>query len=288
MNPSGQYIFDVSMSDFQRKVIDGSSRTPVVVDFHAEWCGPCKVLGPLLEKIVSSYNGKMALAKVDIDKNPQLADMFGIHSVPSVKIFVDGQVADEFTGLMPETDIRAILDSLGGDETEQLLEHASRLAADDHIEEAESVYAGILAKNPENSAARIGLARVKIAQGEDDDARALLAAVGTADSRFDEARSLLALFDFFTVCEHGGGFEACRTVAEKAPEDLEARYTLGCCHIAHDRFTDAMDLFLSIVAKDRGFGEGKAQKAMLALFTVLGRGNETAEEYRKKLAMVLF
>jgi putative thioredoxin len=260
----------------------------VVVDFWADWCDPCKALGPLLETIIASYEGAVILAKVNVDRNPQLAAQFGVRSIPTVKIFKNGTVADEFVGLISEREIREIIDSFTGDEIEKLLEYASRLAEGDQIDEAESVYTAILKRKPGHSGARIGLARVKIVNGEDDAARALLESVEETDARYGEARALLGLFEFVTVCERNGGLDACRKAAEDRPDDLETRYTLGCCYAAGDSHRGAFDTFLSIVKRDRGFVDGKAQKAMIILFSVLGNGHELTEEYRKKLAMELF
>jgi putative thioredoxin len=288
MNAAGPHIFDVSAENFQEKVLDASYRAPVIVDFWAEWCDPCKVLGPLLETVIASYKGAVALARADIDRNPQLAAQFGIRSVPTVKIFMNGEVADEFTGLLPERDIRAIIDALAGDEIEKLLEKAFQLAEGDRLDEAESVYTAVLERCPGHSGAQIGLARVKIVKGEDDAARALLGAIEESDERYGEARALLGLFEFVTICERNGGFDACRKAAEDSPGDLEARYNLGCCYAAGDSYRDAFEAFLAIVKKDRGFGEGKAQKAMLTLFSALGSAHELTGEFRKNLAMELF
>ena len=288
MNASSPHMYDVTAGDFREKVIDVSFNTPVMVDFWAEWCGPCKTLGPLLERIVASYEGAVFLAKADIDRNPQLAEQFGIQSVPTVKIFMNGEVADEFIGVISEREIRAIIDALAGDETEKLLECAARFAEEDRIDEAESAYAAILERTPGHSGARIGLARIKIVKGEDDAARSLLESIEESDERYGEACALLGLFEFVTVCERNGGLDACRKSAEDRPADLEALYALGCCHAAGDLFPNALDIFLAIVKKDRGFCEGKARKAMLTLFSVLGNGHELTEEYRKKLAMELF
>lgn len=288
MNDSSPHIFDVTADDFQAGVIEASFQTPVVVDFWAEWCGPCKTLGPLLERIVASYEGAVVLARVDIDRNPQLASQFGIRSIPTVKIFMNGEVADEFVGVISERDIRAIIDALAGDEIEKLLEHASRLGEEDRIDDAESVYAAILERKPEHSGARIGLARVKIVKGEDEAARTLLGGIEESDERYGEAHALLGLFEFMTICERNGGLDACAKASGDRPDDLDARFALGCCYAAGDLYKNALDIFLSIVKKDRGFGEGKAQKAMLTLFSALGSGHELTGEYRKKLAMELF
>lgn len=285
---SASFIFDVRTRDFANRVIKASMEKPVLVDFWADWCAPCKMLGPLLENVVASYGGKVLLAKVNVDENRELASQLGIQSIPTVKIFLNGEIADEFTGAITENEIRGIIDSLTVSDTEELLAYADKLIEQEQFDEAESVYATILETAPDNSTARIGLARLKILKGEDAAAEKLLNDIPETDSRYQEAQSLLGLFEFVKISEENGGLEKWTEAVEKNPEDLEARYMLGCCHAANSSFREAFELFFSIFKKDRKFGDGKARQAMLTLFTVLGPANELTEEYRRKLAMELF
>ncbi len=282
------FIYDVSTRDFADRVISASMERPVLVDFWADWCGPCKALGPLLERVVTSYGGKVLLAKLNVDENRELSTQLGIRSIPTVKIFLNGAVADEFVGAVPEEQIRSIIDSLAVTDTEELLMYAAQLVEQEQIEEAQSVYATILEENPGHSGALIGLARLMIRKGQDEDARKLLASIPDTDERYEEAQSLLGLFEFVQICEQHGGLERAMETAGRNSGDLETQYILGCCFAANNSYRQAFETFLSIVKKDRQFGDAKAHKAMLILFTVVGAQDELTEEFRKKLALELF
>ncbi len=282
------FIYDVNTGDFQYRVIEASHSVPVLVDFWAGWCGPCKALGPLLEKVVSSYEGAVALAKVDVDRNPEISTRYGVRSIPTVKVFMNGEVADEFVGVVSEQEIRSLIESFAVDDVEKDLSYAAELSAADRLEDAQGLYESVISKRPDHSGARIGLARIKMALGEDDAALELLHAIPDTDPKYDEARALLGFFELVAECEKHGGLEPCLASSSANPDDLEAIYRLGCCQAASGAFPESLDTFLSIVKKDRAFGDGKAKKAMLILFAALGAGNEITEAYRKKLAMVLF
>ncbi len=281
-------MYDVNAVNFQERVIEASHDVPVLVDFWAEWCGPCKALGPLLEKVVSSYEGAVALAKVDVDSNPEISSRYGIRSIPTVKVFLNGEVADEFVGVVSEQELRSLIESFAADDVEKVLAYAAELVESDRLEDAQGLYESVIAKRPDHSGARIGLARIKMALGEDNAALELLNAIPDTDSKYDEARSLAGFFELVAECEKHGGMDVCLASAEADPDNLEAQYRLGCCRASAGAFPEALDTFLSIVKKDRAFGDGKAKKAMLILFSALGAGNEITEVYRKKLAMVLF
>ncbi len=285
---TASFIFDVGMRDFADRVINASMERPVLVDFWAPWCAPCKTLGPLLERVIASYGGKATLAKVNVDQNRELAAQFGVKSIPTVKIFLNGDIADEFTGMIAESELRSMIDALAVSDIDELLAYAAKLIEQEQFDEAESVYGSILGGDPENSAARIGLARLLILKGEDAAAEKLLNEIPETDSRYQEAQSLLGLFEFVKICEENGGTEKWSEAVEKNPEDPEARYNLGCCYAANSSFREAFDMFFFIVKKNRAFGEGKARQAMITLFNVLGPANELTEEYRRKLAMELF
>ncbi|MHB9030836.1 MAG: thioredoxin [Candidatus Latescibacterota bacterium] len=288
MADAAPFIYDVNMNNFAEKVAEASYDRPVLVDFWATWCGPCKTLGPLLERVVTSYEGKIALARVNVDENRELAAQFAVKSIPTVKIVLNGAIADEFVGAIPEQEIRAIIDALAVSDVEEMLAYAAQLVEQDQFDEAESIYASILDEQPDHSGAHIGLARLHIRKGRDEEARKLLTAIPETDGRYGEAQALLGLFDFLKICEQSGGLEKSLDAAGKNPGDLEMQYTLGCCYAANNSYRPAFETFLALVKKDRQFGEGKAHKALLTLFSVVGPQDELTEEFRKKLAMELF
>ena len=288
MNPGDMYIFDVDAEEFEQKVIQASHEHVIVVDFWASWCGPCKILGPLLESIVSSFDGRVRLAKVDVDRNRELALRFNVQNIPTVKIFSRGAIADEFVGVLPEHEITAILSAIAGGEHDDILLQAEAHEAAGSLSEAEMLYSSILEEEPDNSAARIGLARVLLRNGGVERASELLTGIGEYDERYNEAKALLGTLDFIEVCRIAGDRETWRKKVSENPDDLEALYTLGCCYAAGKQYGDALETFLFIVKRNSEFGEGKARKAMLTLFTVLGQDHELTVHYRDMLARALF
>jgi len=288
MNNIPNTIFSVNAPDFEEKVVKASFEIPVLVDFWAEWCGPCKALGPLLERIVISYGGKVALAKVDVDANHELASRFGIRSIPTVKIFLDGAVMDEFVGALPESDIRAVIDSIASDGTADLLANAEKLFEESQFDEVESVFTDLLEREPGNTGALIGLSRLKIIKGDEAGARQLLCSIQETDVQYEEAKTLIGALEFFKICKQHGGLKKSLKGSEKNPGDLEARYILGCCYAAENSYREALETFLSIVRKNRQFGDDKARKAMLTIFAVIGSNSALTAEYRKQLAMEVF
>jgi len=288
MNDGQSYVYEVDDSNILEKVVEESKKRVVVVDFWAEWCAPCKMLGPILENIAASFNGRVVVAKVNVDENQELAAQFGIRSIPSVKIFKDGAIAGEFVGVRTEQEIVQLLTSLTGGEGDDVLSTAGELLEQGNTEEAASLYRSLLEENPGNAPARLGLARIELLNGEPDKARELLESIGEGEKEYDEACSLLALYDFNRICCEGGGYESVRSRLDTNPGDLDAAYALGCCYGSSGRYDEALSTFLDIVRKDRAFAEGKAKNAMIALFNVLGHDHELTRTYRGKLASELF
>jgi putative thioredoxin len=281
-------IFSVTAGDFEEKVVKASFEKPILVDFWAEWCGPCKVLGPLLEKVVMSYGGKVALAKVDVDANHELASHFGVRSIPTVKIVSEGAIVDEFVGALPETDIRKVIDSIDSGGTADLLAQAENLFEESRYKEAGSAFSDLLKQEPGNTDALIGLSRLKIINGDETGAGKYLDSIEENDERFEDAQKLKNALEFFTICKQHGGVKKSLKESEKNPSELEFLYILGCCYAAESSYREALETFLTIVRKNRLFGEGKARKAMLTVFEVIGGNNALTEEYRKRLSLELF
>lgn len=285
---NSNFTFDVGVEDFYQKVIEGSHEKIIVVDFWASWCAPCKVLGPLLEKVVASFGGRVLLAKVNIEEHQELAVHFRIQSIPSVKIFSKGDIVQEFLGAIPENKIIEIIKSVAGDEMGDSLSKAETLITEKKYGKAEDIYKKLLEKEPKNSGAKIGLARIALVHGDTDSAEKLLSEIDEMDSLHEKALSLANSIEFFRVCTASGGLEKCRKNAEQDPGNLEMLYNLGCCYAADNAFEPAFDTFLSVVKRDSGFGEGKARTAMITLFSILGQNHELTRRYRDRLANALF
>lgn len=286
--PDNALHFDVTTADFQEKVLDASRQAVVVVDFWAEWCGPCRMLGPVLENVVDSFSGRVLLAKVNVDQNPDLARMFSVQSIPAVHIIKGGEVVDQFMGAIPEPQIRAILEPLAGSDAADALELANRMLADGRAEEADALYDEILAASPDASPAIIGKARAAIDRKKFGEAHKLLSGIDALDSMHDEADALLRGIEFHKLCAESGDIAGLSRRAAENPGDLDALYSLGCCHAANGRYEDALESFLRVVSRNAAYDGGKAREAMLAIFTLLGPESEITHTWRKKLAQVLF
>ena len=283
MNTENPHIVEATPETFEREVIERSATVPVVVDFWAEWCGPCKRLGPLLEALAGEYGGKFVLVKADTERMPEIAGSFGVQSIPAVYGLRDGQVVDGFVGLLPESAIRAFLDRLLPTPAEQAVAEAAALAATDPAA-AESRYREAIDLAPKESKARIGLARLHRAQGRTDEARALIAELERRGYLEPEAEALKAEL---TLGAHAGGVEAARAAVAADPADLAARLGLAEALAAAGEYPEALDLGLDLVERDRrGVGES-ARKTMLAIFNVLPADSDLVKEYRRKLSVVL-
>jgi putative thioredoxin len=280
------WVIDVEEQDFQRLVLE--SPRPVVVDFWAEWCGPCRMLGPLLEKLVGERKGMIVLAKVNVDRAEQVAAHFGVQSIPLVLGFRDGQVVDGFVGVRPESDIRAFLDRIGPSEADRLVRQAEELEAK-NAAEAEAVYRRALTREPAHEAARVGLARVLLAQKKDEEVAGLLESVGTEGPLGAEAQRLKGLLSLRGLGEAAGGSEAdLRRRLQAEPDNAEVRYDLGCALAQQGRHEEALEMLLSAGERDAKLAAGKVREAMVQIFYAVGPSSPLADKYRSRLARLLY
>jgi putative thioredoxin len=283
---SASWVKDVTDRDFQREVIERSRTVPVVVDLWAPWCGPCKQLGPLLERLAAEGAGKWILAKVNVDESPQVARALGVQSIPLVLAFKDGDIASEFVGAQPETVVRQFIERLVPDEARRLIGEALQLAQRGDAAGAETQLRDVLKLFPENAQAAVALAKVLVAAGREDDAMAVLdasTATGPAAAEIEQARAALRLRGGVT-----GDEAALRARLEADPKDHQARIDLGRLLSASGRFEEALALLLESVRLDRNFNEAAARKAMLDVFALLGRENPLVEKYQRDLSRLLF
>ncbi len=286
MNP---FSFDVGTADFQEKVIDASHRAPVLVDFWAEWCAPCRVLKPVLEKLAAEYGGRFILAKLNSDRDQALAARYGVRSIPSVKAFVNGELVNEFTGALPEARIRAFIDSLLPSAAEPLRVAAQEARARGDREVAASLLADARELDPANETVQLDLAETQIDMRRIDAAQAILDAL-TYTAR-DSAR-VAALQARLNLVAAGGGTDPAALAARVAAnaDDLDARLQLAqVLALAHD-YRPALEHLLEIVGRDRNWQDEAARKTMLDLFTLLGgdsQFDDLVREFRILLARTL-
>lgn len=282
-----EFAFDVSIEEFEAKVLIPAETVPVVVDFWAPWCEPCKVLKPMLEKLAEEYKGRFILAKVNSDESPELAQHFGVRSIPSVKVLFQGQLVDEFNGAIPESQIRAFLDRIAlpeGPEQINLREQAAALVAEGKLEEALAILVQASQANPQDQAIQLDAVDVLMQLGRKDEAKQLLAGeYNNEPERANALRARLALLD--------GAADTAPLEARLAanPDDHATRLELSKAYAAQSRFREALDAALEVVRRDRFFDEGAGRKAILALFEALSgeQYDDLVREFRRKLSAAL-
>ncbi len=281
---AGQWVRDVGEADFQAEVLDRSRAVPVVVDFWAPWCGPCRVLGPLLEKLADESAGGFVLAKVNTDDAPNLAGEFGVSGIPAVFAVRDGEVVDQFTGLLPEADLRAFVARLVPSAGDQRVKELAATEVCDPSA-AEAGYRVALASDPTHEVARLGLARVLLATpGQEVEAARLVRTVEVGPNA-DEADRLRAII---SLRDDAPDVEAARGVVANEPESAAARVALGRALAARGEYVAALDELLAAAELDKPTARGPAREAMLRIFQVVGVRSETADSYRAKLQSVLY
>lgn len=279
-----QWVVEVSMENFQEVVVDGSKQRPVVIDFWAEWCGPCRRLAPVLEKLAAEKAGEFLLAKVNVDENPDLAQAFRVDGIPAVFAIRDGKIANHFTGVMPEEELRRFLDSLGSVTPEEPtpLDHATELEGRDPKAAAET-YRAMLASAPSDPAARVGLARVLLATpGNEAEAAQLLTGVEFGDFA-EEAKRLNTIIELRGV-PHSDADLARSQIATTAEDKL----TLAKVLAARGDYIAALDTLLAVAEDDRQLGRTTVRELMLKIFDVIGVQSEQASDYRRRLQGLLY
>ena len=282
------HTIEVDEKSFEALVVEGSKAAAVLVDFWAPWCGPCRALTPLLEKLAAEYGGRFVLAKVNSDENPGLATRFGVRGIPNVKAFAGGRVVDEFTGAQPESAVRQFLGRILPSPVDELRDEAlAAYAQRRDIDAALEILARAEALEPKNEHVRIDRAALLVDAGRGEEARKVIAAL-TPLTRMDERVSALeAKLDLAQGAADAPSEAGLRQRIEKNADDLDARLSLAHTCVAGGEYRQALEQLLEIVRRDRSFGDDAARKTMLKVFELLGNQGELVSEFRRKLASVM-
>jgi len=279
--------FEVTEQNFSSQVIEASHQQPVLVDFWATWCGPCQSLMPILEQLAQSYQGKFLLAKVEIDSQQGLASQFGVRSVPTVKLVKNGQIVDEFTGALPESQIRTFLDKHIENESDQLMQQALMLYQQGDSEAALSQMGQILLAHPDNLNNKLIYTNILLREQHVDEAKKLLDSLSAEASDNPQVQAMQAQLEFIHIVDNAPDMASLQQQLADNPDNSEARYQLSAHAILQGQFDIAFEQLLEVVKRDRQFQDDAGRKALLKLFDLLGDKHELVSSYRRKLAMAL-
>jgi putative thioredoxin len=277
---------DVEEADFERAVIERSRERPVVVDFWAPWCGPCRMLGPVLEKLIEERAGEVLLAKVNIDNAQNLALTYGIEAIPAVKAFRDGRPVLEFLGVLPEAQLREFLDRVSPTEADRLAQQAAAAEVTNPTE-AERLYRNALQLDRNHGVALLGLARLLIARGQDTEAGDLLGHIHGGEHAA-EAERLQAILALRERARAFGDEAAARRRLAAEPENAQACYELGCVLAAKGAYDGALAMLFSAAERDRKLAGAQVRETMVQVFHIIGVRSPLADEYRDKLTRLLY
>jgi len=286
-DPKPTYVIEVTAENFEREVIERSRETPVVVDFWATWCQPCRILGPVLEKLAAESAGAFVLAKAETETVPGIAAEFGVRSIPAVFAVRGGRVVDAFVGALPESSIRAWLDGILPTPAERLVAEAKRLEPTDAAA-AESRYREALTLGPNDPTAKAGLGRVLIQQGKVDEARTLVAELEARGFLEPEAEALKAALALRKQGDASGGVEASRAALADDPNDPDKKLTLAEALAASGGYEEALEQALSVVEDGSKAHREKGRQVMVNVFQLLPPDSELAAEYRRRLSAALY
>jgi len=283
-----QVIINTSMDTFRQDVIQQSMERPVVVDFWAEWCGPCRQLMPLLEKLAGEMKGAFCLVKVNVDALPEIAGAFGVQSIPFVVGMVQGQPVSHFAGLKQEAELREWLAGFLPSPAMEAWEKAQQHEADGQLAEAEVCYRKAAELEPDAAEFRIAHARVLIELNRDLEARELVEELEKRGYLEPEAEILKSQLEMRSQVEESGGVAEARRALEANPTDLNLKLLLAEATGADSHFEEACELLLDIVRQDRGGVGLQAKEVMVQMLTVMGAKSKLASEYRRKLATAFY
>lgn len=289
---TGDLIKDTTEATFMADVIEASRTIPVIVDFWAPWCGPCKTLGPALEAAVTAAKGKVRMVKVDVDQNQRIAAQLRIQSIPTVYAFWQGQPVDGFQGAVPASELKAFVErvsALAGDGgLADVIAAAEEMLTEGAAADAAETFAAILEEDPENAAAYGGLVRAHLALGDLDQAEALLTAAPAAIAKAKELDAARAQLELARQAANAGPEAELRAAVEADPMDHQARFDLAAALLAADNPAEAVDQLLELFRRDREWNDGAARTQLFIIFEALKPQDPIVLSGRRRLSSMIF
>ncbi|HEX2554657.1 MAG TPA: thioredoxin [Microvirga sp.] len=290
--PGGDLIKDTTTAGFRQDVLAESMKQPVLVDFWAPWCGPCKQLTPVLEKAVKAAGGKVKLVKMNIDEHPQIAGQLGVQSIPAVFAFQRGQPVDGFMGALPESQVKGFIERLigplGPSAAEDMLAEADALAREGDPAGAAELYAAVLSQDPENMAALAALVKLQVEFGDLEGARRFLAMAPAAKANDPAVAGARAAVELAEQAASLGDLADLQRKVDADAKDHQSRFDLALGLNARGRREDAMNHLLEIVRRDRNWNEDGARKQLVQFFEAWGPTDEMTVAGRRRLSSILF
>jgi putative thioredoxin len=290
--PTAPLISDGTEATFMADVIEASRETPIIVDFWATWCGPCKQLTPALEAAVTAAKGKVRLVKVDVDKNQRIAAQLRIQSIPTVYAFWQGQPVDGFQGAQPASEVKAFIErtaALAGDGgLAEAIAAAEDMLAEGAAVDAAETFAAILGEEPENAAAYGGLARTYLALGDLDQAQAFLDAAPAKIAKAMEVEAARAQLELARQAASAGPEDDLRRAVEAAPDNHQARFDLALALHASGKVDEAVEMLLELFRRDRDWNEGAAKAQLMTIFDALKPQDPIVLKGRRRLSSMIF
>ncbi|MHC4894252.1 MAG: thioredoxin [Planctomycetota bacterium] len=279
-------VIDVTAASFFEQVVERSKQVPVLVDFWAEWCGPCQTLGPMLERLAEEYAGRFVLAKVNTDVEQQIAGELGIQSLPTVVLVMDGKQVDGFRGALPEPELRKFLEThIGGADGASPATEARNALDEGRVDEALAILEGLYSESPNDDDIKLLLARACIESGDKVRAEGILDLLGPASADSAEARALRAKL---TVETDPGVVGALEAKVRENPDDLSARIKLGRALAGANRIEEGLEMILATIEVDRDHDDQAGRRAMVELLDLLGADSDVAHSFRQRLQVAMY
>ena len=282
------FVFNADTASFQSLVIEASHRVPVLVDFWAEWCGPCRALAPVLEKLADEFQGRFLLVKIDTDQEQEIARQFGIRSLPTVKLFKDGAAVDEFLGAQPESQVRALLERHMTSESDDVRSQAKSLRDRGELSAARALLEEAHIADPENQKLVPDLANVLIDLGELELARKALELVSTGIDADEEVVVVAGRLTFAELAATSPPIDELERAVKADPRDCDSLYQLAASHLGRGEYGAALDNFIEILRVDRGFRNDAGRRGLLSVFEILGHDHPLVGRYRARMSSLLY